>query len=304
MNEIAFVPFGGDEVPQSDYDGACVVVLPACYEHAVSYGTGTGTAPYHILNASLQLERLDDETLVDWGLLRIHTLCPMTPGDDPEDAVVQMKMAAEKPMAGGKFLLSLGGDHAVAIGPILAASKIFENLGVLQIDAHLDLRNEWHGSRYNHACVMRRVADEARLPFVPVGIRSIAQEESDFIRKEKIAPFFAHEIDLLDSGWIDQAVDRLPENVYLTLDLDGLDPSAVPGTGTPEPGGLSFRQVVALIKAVGSRRRVVGADICELSKIPGFQVSEYTAAKIATKILIHCAPSSPLRRAGRKSQEI
>jgi agmatinase len=284
-----FTQFGGVEVPDAGFEKARIIVLPLCYEHSPSYGAGSGAGPFHILEASVQLERMEEETLIDWGLFRIHTLPPMTPCGSPEQAVADMKTAAEKIMAKGKFLLSLGGDHAITIGPAIAASRIYPNLGIVQVDAHMDLRDQWNGSRYNHACVMRRIDEEAGIPMVQVGIRAFCAEELDYVRRRNLRPVYAHTIDPADNSWIQEAVERLPENVYLSIDLDGLDPSVLPATGTPEPGGLSFRQLVSLIKAVGRGGRVVAADINELAKIHGSPVSEYTAAKIATKIFIHCA---------------
>jgi len=199
-----------------------------------------------------------------------------------------MKKAAAAVLKRNKFLLSLGGDHAISIGPIMAAAEIHPDIGVLQIDAHLDLRDFWNGSRYNHACVMRRVADDIKIPFVQVGIRSFSPVEAGYMKRKKLKPFYAHDIDPMDDSWIDKAISFLPEKVYMTIDLDGLDPSVIPGTGTPEPGGLSYRQLVKLIKTVGGKRKVIAADITELAKIEGSQVSEYTAAKIATKIFIYC----------------
>ncbi|QTA91819.1 Agmatinase (Agmatine ureohydrolase) [Desulfonema magnum] len=283
-----FIPFGGNEFQIPDIESARIVVLPLCYENAPSYGTGSGEGPFYILNASAQLECLDEESLVNWGLMNIHTLPPLIPSDDPEQAVKQMRSAAENVMRQNKFLLSLGGDHAISIGPMMAASAIYPDVGVLQIDAHLDLRDEWNGSRYNHACVMRRVAEDIKLPMVQVGIRSFSPEEAEFVKKKGFKPFYAHETDPLDNTWMEQVADALPEKVYMTIDLDGLDPSVIPGTGTPEPGGLSYRQVVRLIKAVGRKKKIVAADINELAKIKGTQVSEFTAAKIATKIFVYC----------------
>lgn len=282
-----FTPFGGNQM-RTDREQAEIVVLPLCYEGAVSYGTGTGEAPFYFLDASDQLEMIDEETLTDWSLSKIHTAEPIFPSSDPETEVMRMKEAAKAVLETGKFLLSVGGDHAIAIGPIMAAAEIFPNLGVLQIDAHADLRNEWNGSRYNHACVMRRVADDLKLPFVQVGIRSFSPEEKEYIERQGLAPFYAHTLDPSDPGWMEKATESLPENVYLTIDLDGLDPSVIPGTGTPEPGGLSYRQLIGLLRILGRKRNVVAADICELAKIPGTQVSEYTAAKIATKIFVFC----------------
>lgn len=283
-----FINFGGDEVPAVDMEQADIVVLPLCYEQAVSYGAGSKDGPLHILDASVQLESLDEESLVDWGRFRIHTAAPLVPSADPETAVSQMEAAAAKIISQKKFLLSLGGDHAVSIGPIRAAVRQYPDIGVLQFDAHLDLREKWNGSRYNHACVMRRVADDIGVPIVQVGVRSFSPEEADYIQLKGLQPFFAHQIDPTDQSWIQLVLKALPQNVYLTIDLDGLDPSALPGTGTPEPGGLSYRQLVNLIKAVGRHRTVIAADITELVPIEGSHVSEFTAAKIATKIFVNC----------------
>ncbi len=282
------ISFGEPEYQKPDIDSAGIVILPLCYENAVSYGKGTGSGPLHILNASSQLEVMDEETFMNWALIGIHTLPPMYFSQNPEEAVLEMKEAAREVLARNKFLLSLGGDHAISIGPIMAAADIFQNLGVLQVDAHLDLRDTWNGSRFNHACVMRRVVNDMGLPAVQVGIRSFSPEEAVFIQDRSLSPFFAHDISSHDESWINQVVDKLPENVYLTIDLDGLDPSALPGTGTPEPGGLEYRQLVSLIRAVGKSRKVVAADINELAKIEGTNVSEFTAAKLATKIFVYC----------------
>lgn len=291
MNSSRFIPFGGDEVIPVTFEKAGIVVLPLCYEHAPSYGAGSEQGPYHILEASSQLERIDEETLEVWGDYPIFTLEPLAPASEPQTAVMQMKAAALKVLGQNKFLLSLGGDHAASIGPIMAAAELYPDMGVLQVDAHLDLRNQWNGSRYNHACVMRRVLDDVKAPFVQVGIRSFSPEEADLVRERGLSPFYAHSIDPADDTWIGKVVDSLPEKLYMTIDLDGLDPSVIPGTGTPEPGGLSYRQLIKLIRAVGNRKTVIAADITELCKIPGTQVSEFTAAKIATKIMVYCCKS-------------
>jgi agmatinase len=288
MHENKTFRFGDSEVPSPGIKEARIVILPLCYENAPSYGKGSKDGPLHILNASSQLESIDEETLTEWGKAGIHTLAPLVPSGAPEEAVHEMKKAALAVLKRKKFLLSLGGDHAVSIGPIAAAAEIHPGIGVLQVDAHLDLRSRWNQSRYNHACVMRRVAEDIKIPFVQVGIRSFSPGEAGFVKRRKLKPFYAHDIDPFDDSWMDRAVDSLPEKVYITIDLDGLDPSVIPGTGTPEPGGLSYRQLVRLIKTVGRKKKVIAADINELAKIEGSQVSEFTAAKIATKIFVHC----------------
>ncbi len=291
IRQMMTLHFGDEEVPDVGWEKARIVILPLCYEAAPSYGAGAGQGPYHILDASVQLENIDEETLIEWRLLDIHTHAPVVPDPDPEQAVSQMKQAAENILKEKKFLLALGGDHAASIGPISAAADLYPDLGILQVDAHLDLRNEWNGSRYNHACTMRRAAADGNLPVVQVGIRSFSKEEYDFLPKGNFTTLFAHELDKQDHDWIQKAVNALPDAVYLTIDLDGLDPSVVPGTGTPEPGGLSYRQLIELIRAVGQAKTVIAADITELAKVEGSRVSEFTAAKIATKIFIHCFTS-------------
>ncbi len=281
-----FIPFGGNTVQRSSVDNASVVILPLCYENAPSYGTGSRDGPLHLLKASEQLEQLDEETFSNWTQPGLYTLPPLYPVNNPSEAVQQMEAAAADILRKKKFLLALGGDHAVSLGPIQAASKIYPNMAVLQIDAHLDLRNQWNGSRFNHACVMRRVADDMQMPLVQVGVRSFSQEEADYLAQNNLQPFYAHQIDPFDFAWIQSVANALPEYVYLTIDLDGLDPSVIPGTGTPEPGGLTYHQLIALIKFVGQNKNIIAADIVELVKVPGSHVSEFTAAKIATKIII------------------
>jgi agmatinase len=287
MTRPQWVNFGGEDVPNASFEAARCVVLPLCYEISPSYGEGSRYGPLHILEASAQLERLDEETLWDWGTLPIHTLQPLFPPNEPQQAVSEMKTAAARVFADKKFLLGFGGDHAVSIGTISAAAKAYPGLGVLQIDAHLDLRNEWNGSRFNHGCVMRRVADDLGLFILPVGIRAVCPEELEVLSRKKISPVYAHRIDSADDSWMAGVFAALPHDVYLTVDLDGLDPSQVPGTGTPEPGGLSYRQVVSLIRGLCREKNVVAADIVELAKIEGSQVSEYAAARIAQKIITH-----------------
>jgi len=269
---------------------ARAVILPLCYEQGASYGTGSGQGPLHILEASRQLEAIDEQTLVDWTQPGLFTLPPFYPERDPQQAVAQMKAAAQTVLAAEKFLLSLGGDHAISLGPILATAERFADVGVLQIDAHLDLRDTWNNSRFNHACVMRRVVEDLGLPLVQVGIRAFCAEEADVVARRGLRPFYAHRIGSPEIGWIDEVMAALPPRVYLSLDLDGLDPSVLPGTGTPEPGGLSFHQVSALIRCLGRYKTVVAADINELAKIEGQQVSEYTAAKLGATIISSCTP--------------
>lgn len=294
MKQIPLIPFGGEAIQTRRLQDARVVVLPIYYEVAPSFGSGAGQGPYHLLNASRELECLDEETLVDWRKLGIHTVSGLEPSNVPEQAMEEIEKAASGHMESGRFLFSVGGDHAITIGLCRAAAARYPDAGVLQIDAHLDLRDSWNGSRYNHACVMRRIGDDLGLPFVQVGIRSFCPEEYDYIKANHLYPFYGHNLNPADDSWMDDVVYALPENVYLSIDLDGLDPGIVPGTGTPVPGGLTYRQVVELVKRVGMEKNVVAADINELAKIEGSVVSEFTAAKLATKVFVYCLAQAPL----------
>jgi agmatinase len=296
MEHPPFIPFAHGETKVCSFEDAEIVILPIPYESALSYGTGCGKAPYYILDASTQLESIDEETLINWGEFSIHTLLPFVTDSEPEKAVDQMEEVALSVFTKNKFLLSIGGDHAVSIGLIRAASKKFPRMGVLQFDAHLDLRNEWNGSRFNHACVMRRVVDDMGLPVIQAGIRSFSSEEAILVKKRGYKPFYAHNISPLDNGWMDEAIERLPEKIYLSIDVDGLDPSVMPGTGTPEPGGLSYRQLIRLIEKLGKKRHVIGSDINEVMPIEGFHVSEFTAAKIASKVIVYCTETGKISK--------
>ncbi|MCF8035341.1 MAG: agmatinase [Desulfobacteraceae bacterium] len=288
MTQQSFIPFGGEAIYIQQIEDARVAVLPIYYEVAPSFGSGAGQGPGHLLQASRELECLDEETLVDWRNLGIHTLSGLVPTEDPEQAMAEIEEAAGLYMDGERFLLSLGGDHAITIGLSKAVAARYPDVGVLQIDAHLDLRDHWNGSRYNHACVMRRIGEDLKLPFVQVGIRSFCPEEYDYIKTNHLYPFYAHNLNPADDSWMDDVVYALPDNVYMSIDLDGLDPSVLPGTGTPVPGGMTYRQVVELIRRVGAEKNVVAADINELAKVEGSVVSEFTAAKLATKVFVYC----------------
>lgn len=283
-----FVCFGEQGTEARELSSASVAILPVPYELSPSYGEGSRFAPFHILAASQQMETIDEELGRDWTRPGIFTMPPPGLCQDPLIDFPVITEAADSILAAGKPFLALGGDHAVTLPLVRAAKRHFPDLGVLQIDAHTDLRQEWNGSIFNHACVMRRVTDDLSVPVCAVGIRSFCAEELSLMRERDIRPFFAHEIDPADDSWIDRVLKRLPEKVYLSFDLDGLDPSVLPGTGTPEPGGLSWRQALALIKALGREKRVVAADVNELAPIPGSNVSEYTAARLAQKIISFC----------------
>lgn len=277
--------FLGEELGLTTYERARVVVLPAPLEATVSYGHGTAAGPQALLDASTQVELFDEELLRPL-LPEIHTMAPLVFPRDPGEAVEVLRHAAAGPLADGKLLITLGGEHTVTAGPAAAAAALYPQLGVLHLDAHLDLRASYEGSPYSHACVVRRLVDDLGLPVVSVGIRSFSGEEAELVRQRGYQPFYAHRLDPA-GAWVDEVVARLPAQVYLTLDLDVLDPAELPGTGTPEPGGLRYRELLALLRAVTSTRRIVAADLVELSPLPGNHVSEFLAARLAAKLVAY-----------------
>jgi agmatinase len=190
-------------------------------------------------------------------------------------------------LSDGKVLLSLGGEHTVTAPLARAAAAVYPDLCVLNLDAHLDLRDTYEGSPLSHACVMRRVRD-AGLRTVHVGARSWSAEEEQYATRHAVPRVSAREIAADASGkWIERTLDALRSPVYVSVDVDALDPSLVPGTGTPEPGGMTWGQTLALLRRVFAERRVVAADLVELAPIPGSRVSEFVAARLGAKLLLY-----------------
>lgn len=282
--------FGGEEAGIGVKESARAVVLPVPMELGVSYGGGTGRGPRAILEASEQLEFFDEETHHPyWEPGALHTLGFIEIPDDPVAAVESIAAAAAGPVAAGQFLLTIGGEHTITAGALRGVTTTRGEVGVVVFDAHLDLRDEYDGSRWSHACVMRRVLEE-QFPESPApvrwcGTRAYSEEEARYAAEKHLTIIPAHEISPSDDSWIDACIAELPEHVYLSIDVDGLDPAVMPGTGTPEPGGLSYRQLIALIRRLARERTIVAADIVELAPIPSQHVSEFTAARVAAKLL-------------------
>jgi agmatinase len=270
---------------------AQAVVLPVPYEQTVSYGGGTAAGPEAILRASHQVELYDEE--LDAEVVRlwdgVATAAPLDlSGLHGERAVQRIQQAAAALAAEGRFVLGLGGEHTVTAGLVAAQAERHPGLSVLQIDAHSDLRDTYEGDRWSHACVMARVRDLG-VAACAVGIRSQCAEEAARMREEGLPVWYGHDLRRRAAGgdltWIEEVVDSLGDPVYLTVDVDGLDPSVIPATGTPEPGGLLWHEVTALLRAVGRRRRIVAADVVELAPAQGLHHADFAAARLAHKIL-------------------
>jgi agmatinase len=276
--------FFGLEAEFSDPETSRFVVLPIPYDATASYLKGTVNGPQAIISASQQVEFFDEILLDEFYQVGVFTAPPVECQGVTADQLQERIAAAAAPYVQAyKFLLSLGGEHSVTPALVKTVRQKYDNLSVLHIDAHADLRDEYHGTIFSHACAMRRVYD-MNIPVVHVGIRSFDKDQHDFIVAHKVKMFspiaIAHKPD-----WIKDVLHGLTENVYISLDIDGLDPAYAPGTGTPEPGGLTYQQLVDLILAVGKTRHIVGADIVEvIPNLPGV-VTEFLAARLAYKII-------------------
>ncbi len=278
--------FLGLEAKHSDYRKSRFAVLPVPYDATVSYQVGTRNGPMAILTASQQVELFDEELGTEPFRAGISTLGPVEVASEGPAAMHEaIYLAARKPVRDGKFLFGLGGEHGVTSGLVRAVADKHKKLSILQIDAHLDLRDSYDGTPYSHASVMRRCLDHVDT-VVPVGIRNVAREESTFLKKSGIDPIYAR--DCCSGGeWIERALDGLGDTVYVTIDIDGFDPAYAPGTGTPEPGGLDWYKVTALLHCVAQQRKIVAADIVEVLPIPGQAVTEFLAARLAYRLMAY-----------------
>ena len=267
----------------SDYRSSRVVILPIPYDATASYGSGARNGPHAIISASRQVETFDNAFGLEPCQVGITTSGELEPeSSSPEAMMARIEKAASKIIDDGKFLLSLGGEHSIT-GPLVKAHKSrFPDLSVLQIDAHTDLREEYQGSRFSHACVMSRVGEICG--FVSVGIRSFCDSEGErqAIRDGRIIEPSAFR---KNQDTISIILSLLTDKVYITFDLDGFDPSVMPAVGTPEPGGLLWDEAIELIMAVGRSKSIVGCDIAELAPIPGMIYPDFTAARLAYKLI-------------------
>ena len=277
--------FGGISEPEfSGFEKSRVVVWPVSYEGTVSYGGGTGKGAMAIIDASRNMELYDEETDAEVYKLGIHTVDESPAVDPPEQMMSSLYDRARELVASGKFVAMIVGEHSVSAPVIRAHAEKYPNLSVLQIDAHADLRDSYDGTPYSHASIMARVVKDLRLPSVQVGIRSISVDEARGLDQLPTRIFWAKDIVGRDDWW-DEAVDGLTEQVYLTVDIDGLDPSLVSGTGTPEPGGLGWYETIGLIRTLARKRNVVGMDLTEYSYVEGQNASAFLCAKLIYKTL-------------------
>ena len=287
MTESQSLPmnFGGIAAEEfSSFNNARILVWPISYEGTVSYGGGTGQGAMAIIDASRNMELYEEETDAEVYKLGIHTL-PESPSIDPPERMMNSLYDRAKELVGsGKFLTMIGGEHSISAPVIRAHAEKYSNLSILQIDAHADLRDTYDGTPYSHASIMARVVKDLHIPAVQVGIRSISVDEARVVDQLPTRIFWAKDIVGRDDWW-DEAVDGLTENVYLTIDIDGLDPSLVSATGTPEPGGLGWYETIGLIRTLARRRNIIGMDLTEYSYVKGQNASAFLCAKLIYKTL-------------------
>ncbi|KPQ39519.1 MAG: agmatinase [Phormidium sp.] len=290
LSQTSILPFIGEEIDVG-YDAAQVVILPVPYEATTTYRQGCQQGPSALLEASDQLEYYDVELQREVCFeVGIHTHSPIADTRrspvTATEMVQQLQTTVAEMVEAGKFVLALGGEHSITAGVVAGYRQVYgeEPFTVVQIDAHGDLRDVYEGSKYNHACVMHRIL-EMGLPSLAVGVRSVCRQEAELIERRQIPVIWDHEM-VADPQWCDRALGAITtEKVFLTVDLDGLDGSLLPGVGTPQPGGLNWHQLTGFLRRLCQRHQLIGADVVELCPIPDSVVSEFTAAKLTYKIV-------------------
>jgi agmatinase len=275
--------YGGTTPTTTDFEHARVVILPIPLDRTTSYVPGTRNGPHEILVASAHMELWDEETQTDVHSIGIFTLPEMEfPFASMDEVVGEIRRVTAELLDHGKFPCILGGEHSITPAVVGAVAAKYPGLSVLQIDAHADLRDSFMGTPHNHACAMRRTLEFART--TQVGIRSLSPEEAAAVPSLATEIFYDFNM-RANADWMDRIVDSLSEQVYITIDVDGLDPAIMPATGTPEPGGLSWYETLAVLRRVIERRTVVGCDVVELSPMPGHVAPNFLCAKLIYKIL-------------------
>lgn len=281
--------FLGLEAEYGDFAHAGVLVLPIPFEATVSYGHGTAGGPEAILVASQQVElydrEYDEEPVLRYG---VHTLPALELPDDPAAAVAAIRAAVAEAAHSGKLIVALGGEHTVSVG---VGFGLLDALGgpltVVQIDAHSDLRDQYEGTPYSHACIARRLLESPQIEQVlQLGIRSVCTEEVAFVRShpDRVSIWYAEAVH--DGSWRKAFIERVKgRRVFLTIDVDGLDPSIVPATGTPEPDGLTWRETLDILRTLNEHAEVIGIDCVELAPLPGLHMADFAVAKLVYKAI-------------------
>lgn len=262
------------------YETASIAILPVPYDGTSTWMKGADRGPQALLEASANMELYDIETDSEVFRHGIVTTDPVLCPKEPDEMVAVVYERARRILEDGKFIVGIGGEHTISVGLVQAAATKFSDLSVIQFDAHADTRDEYEGSRYNHACVMSRIGEIC--PYVQAGIRSMDSSELKTLNRDRT--FFAHEI-IKGPNVTSRVLKALTKNVYITIDLDVLDPSIMPSTGTPEPGGLDWYTLLNLIESVVLGKNIVGIDITELLPNPSNKGPDFLAAKLVYRVL-------------------
>ena len=281
--ELFYPPHTFAAIPPQDaaLETSQVVILPVPYDSTTDYKSGAREGAQAIISASQQLELYDAELDRETYQVGIHTLPLLEPVmSGPQQMIRRVYQAARDLLEKDKLVVMLGGEHSLTLGLVQALGERYQKLSVLQLDAHADLRNQYLGTKYGHACVMRRVWELC--PIVPVGIRSLSLEEHQFVKQHKLEPFYAEDC---TPDLAPRVLANLPPQVYITIDLDVFDPSIMSAVGTPEPGGLSWHLVLGLLRAVAKERQIVGFDVVELCPGEGPTSCTFLAAKLVYKLI-------------------
>lgn len=275
--------FGGALPLTRAFDDCKVVLLPIPLDRTTSYVSGTRNGPHEILQASSHMELWDEEIGADVHPVGIFTLPEMElPFGELGPTMDEIRRVASEILDRDKFLVAIGGEHSITPPLVAAAAARHPGLSVLQIDAHADLRDSYMGTPHNHACAMRRSLEYASV--TQVGIRSLSTEEAEVVDSLNTTVFYDYSM-RRDAAWIDRIVETLADTVYITIDVDGMDPAIMPATGTPEPGGLSWYEILSLLRATIERKTVVAVDVVELSPLPGLMAPNFLCARLIYKML-------------------
>ncbi len=284
MKELKF-NFGGIPEKYSLWENAKFVVIPIPYDFTTTYMTGTRNGPMAMLSASTNLELFDDELKIETFKSGIFT-APFVEANlkSPLSSLREMEKAVEKYVRRSKFPVIIGGEHTVTLGAMKPLKKKFGTFSLLQLDAHGDLRDSYQGTKWNHACVSRRIW-EMGINVVQAGVRSLSEEEDRFIRKNQIKTYYAYEIKENPDGVINAITANLEDKVYISVDLDFYDPGAMPAVGTPEPGGIDWFGGLEILSEVFKRKKVIGFDVVELSPITGLVAPDFFGAKLVYRLM-------------------
>lgn len=293
MKELKF-NFGGLPEKYSSWKNSKFAIIPIPYDVTASYMTGARNGPMAILSASANMELFDDELKIETYKRGIFT-APFVEANlkTPLSSLREMEKAIEQYIKRNRYPVIIGGEHTVTIGALEPLKKKYGSFSILQLDAHGDYRDSYQGTRWNHACVARRIVEKG-FDVIQVGVRSLSEEEDRFIRKNHLRTYYAYELKENQGEVINAIISNLKDNVYITIDLDFFDPGAMPAVGTPEPGGIDWYGGLDILSEVYKRKKVIGFDVVELSPITGIVAPDFFAAKLVYRLMGYAVAYGPI----------